>query len=40
MHRTDNYSEHSSFICPVWLNGWEFVHELSDCGFVKPIAVT
>ena len=25
MHRTDKYSEHSSIIWPVWLNGWVFV---------------
>ena len=33
MHRTDKYSEHSSIIWPVWLNGWVFVYELSGCGF-------
>ena len=33
MHRTDKYSQHSSIICPVWLNGWVFVYELSGCGF-------
>ena len=33
MHRTDNYSQHSSIIWPVWLNGWVFVYQLSDCGF-------
>ena len=32
MHRTDKYSEHSSIIWPVWLNGWVFVYELSGCG--------
>ena len=33
MHRTDMYSQHSSIIWLVWLNGWVFVYELSDCGF-------
>ena len=33
MHRTDKYSQHSSIIWPVWLNGWVFVYELSGCGF-------
>ena len=33
MHCTDKYSQHSSIIWPVWLNGWVFVYELSDCGF-------
>ena len=33
MHRTDKYSRHSSIIWPVWLNGWVYVYELSDCGF-------
>ena len=33
MHRTDKYSQHSSVIWPVWLNGWVFVYELSGCGF-------
>ena len=33
MHRTDNYSQHSSIICPVSLNGWVFFYEQSDCGF-------
>ena len=33
MHRTDKYSEHSSIIWPVWLNGWVFVYELSGCRF-------
>ena len=30
---TDKYSQHSSIIWPVWLNGWVFVYELSGCGF-------
>ena len=33
MHRTDKYSQHSSIIWPVWLNGWVFVYELNGCGF-------
>ena len=33
MHRTDKYSQLSSIIWPVWLNGWVFVYELSGCGF-------
>ena len=34
MPRTDDkYSQHSSFIWPVWLNGWAFVYELSGYGF-------
>ena len=33
MHRTDMYSQHSSIIWSVWLNGWVFVSELSGCGF-------
>ena len=33
MHRTDKYSQHSSVIWPVRLNGWMFVFELSGCGF-------
>ena len=32
MHRTDKYSQHSSIIWPVWLNGWVLVYELSGCG--------
>ena len=32
MHRTNKYSQHSSTIWPVWLNGSVFVHELSGCG--------
>ena len=28
MHRTDMYSQHSSIIWPVWLNGWVFFYEL------------
>ena len=33
MHHTDKYSQHSSIIWPVSLNGWLFVYELIDCGF-------
>ena len=33
MPRTDKYSQHSSIIWPVWLNGSVFVYELSGCGF-------
>ena len=30
---SDKYSQHSSIIWPVWLNGWVFVYELNGCGF-------
>ena len=33
MQSTDKYSQHSSVILPVWLNGWVFVYELSCCRF-------
>ena len=33
MHHADKYSQQSSIICPVWLNGWVFVYELNGCGF-------
>ena len=33
MHRTDKYSQHSSIIWPVLLDGWVFVLELSGSGF-------
>ena len=33
MQRTDKYSQHSSIIWPVWLNGWVLVCELSGHGF-------
>ena len=36
MHRTDNESQHSSIIWPVWLNGWVFSCELICCGFKPP----
>ena len=29
----DKYSQHSSIIWSVWLDGWVFVYELSGCGF-------
>ena len=32
IHRTDKYSQHSSIVWPVWLNGRVFVYELSGCG--------
>ena len=33
MHCTDKYSQYSSVIWPVCLNGWVFIYELSGCGF-------
>ena len=33
MHGTDKYSQHSSTIWLVWLNGWGFVYELSGYEF-------
>ena len=33
MHRTGKYSQHSSVILPVWINGWVFVYELSGFEF-------
>ena len=33
MQSTDKYSQHSSIIWPVWLNGWVFIYKLSGCGF-------
>ena len=33
MLSTDKYSQHSSIIWHVWLNGWVFVFELSGCRF-------
>ena len=33
LHRTGKYSQHSSIISGVWLNGWVFVYELSGSGF-------
>ena len=33
MRRTDKYSQHTSIIWPVWLNGSVFVYKLSSSGF-------
>ena len=33
MQRTDKYSQHNPIIWLVWLNGWEFIYELSGCWF-------
>ena len=33
MQCTGKYSQQSSIIWPVWLNGWVFVYKLSGCGF-------
>ena len=33
MHRTENYSQHSPTIGPVWLNGWVFVKKLKCFEF-------
>ena len=33
MHLTDKYSQHSTVIWLIWLNGWVLVYELSGCGF-------
>ena len=30
---TDKYSQHSSIIWRVWLNGWVFVYSLNGCRF-------
>ena len=35
IHHTDKYSQHSSVIWPVWLNGWVFVYEPSGCEFAS-----
>ena len=35
MHCTDKYSQHSSIISSVWLNGWVFVYKLGGCGFAS-----
>ena len=35
MHRADKYSQHSSVISPVWLNGSLFVYKLSCCEFER-----
>ena len=31
MYCTDKYSQKSSIICPIWLNGGVFVYEISGC---------
>ena len=31
MHIWDKYSQDSSIIWPVWLNGWVFIYKLSGC---------
>ena len=37
MHHTGKYSQYSSIIWPVWLNGWVFAYELSEIFiFVYP----
>ena len=33
MYCTYKYSQHSSVIWLVWLNGWVFIYKLSGCGF-------
>ena len=33
MYRTEKYSQRSSIVLPVWLNGWVFVYELSGYRF-------
>ena len=33
MHHTDKYSQRSSIIWPVWLDGWVFAYDLSGFGF-------
>ena len=33
MHHRGKYSQHSSIIWSVWLNGWLFVYDLAGCGF-------
>ena len=33
MHHTDKYLQQSSFIWPVWLNGWVFVYKLNGFAF-------
>ena len=35
MHRTDKYSQLSSIIWPIGLNGWMLVYELSGCEFAS-----
>ena len=33
MYRTEEYSQHSSIIWPIWRNGWVFVCEVNGYGF-------
>ena len=33
IHRTVNYSQHSSVISLLWLIGWVFDYQLNGCGF-------
>ena len=33
IHSIDKYSQHSSIIWPVWLNGWVLVYQISGCEF-------
>ena len=33
MHLTDKYSQHSSIIWQVWLNGWVFIYKPNGCRF-------
>ena len=33
LHYTNKYSQHSSIICPLWLNGWLFIYKLSGSWF-------
>ena len=35
MHWTDEYSQHSSIIWPIWLNGWVFVYKLHGGGLAS-----
>ena len=39
MHRTDKYSQYSSIIWPVLLNGWVLVYELKVVVGLNPVAV-
>ena len=32
LHVLTMYSQHSSIIWPVWLNGWVFIYKLNDSG--------
>ena len=36
MHRTKNFSQHSSSIWSAGLNGWLLIYELNGCGFHSP----